>query len=434
MPSHLTKISSSLLTIGIVLISCVALAFPPLPLLTLLADSEQYKAMSDAIYSGSFLQPLDLSQRSQLASAMRPPLYPLLLGTAQRIPGMDSNEALVVLHLVLGFLILAVTPWLLRRVIAPPLTACAAGVGLLSAKQVAYGAMSEWLAMSLTFLCVLSYISWRSRQRCSGSAITITLLSLAILTRSALLPLLTLAPLMLLQSEKEKRWNTAWGITLGLLPLFAWATVNLARLDSFTLGKYEGLNLLATARSLGTIPLSPQDPPDTQDILHYINTHGVTPSPQAFTPKDVHEWDGEYYAAFHKNFDTSCDALIAHGSSHTPRTAALAARSIAAHRDNYRAFLLGGWYTFSRLYGPILALCLLANVWLSRRTPSMRIWSSSVSTVCALSLIYLGSVFVTVLWLHRYIMPIQPVLVFCTIVTVGRLIASFKAENKATTS
>ena len=239
---------------------------------------------------------------------------------------------------------------------------------------------------------------------------------------------------MLLQSEKEKRWNTAWGIALGLLPLFAWATVNLARLDSFTLGKYEGLNLLATARSLGTIPLSPQDPPDTQNILHYINTHGVTPSPQAFTPKDVHEWDGEYYAAFHKNFDTSCDALIAHGPSNTPRTAALAARSIAAHRDNYRAFLLGGWYTFSRLYGPILALCFLANVWLSRRTPSLRIWSSSVSTVCALSLIYLGSVFVTVLWLHRYIMPIQPVLVFCTIVTVGRLIASFKAENKATTS
>ena len=414
------------------LIFCVVLAFPPLPLLTLLADSEQYKAMSDAIYSGSFLQPLDLSQRSQLASAMRPPLYPLLLGAAQRIPGMDSNEALVVLHLVLGFLILAVTPWLLRRVIAPPLTACAAGVGLLSAKQVAYGAMSEWLAMSLTFLCVISYISWRSRQRCSGSAITITLLSLAILTRSALLPLLTLAPLMLLQSEKEKRWNTAMGITLGLLPLFAWATVNLARLDSFTLGKYEGLNLLATARSLGTIPLSPQDPPDTQDILHYINTHGVTPSPQAFTPKDVHEWDGEYYAAFHKNFDTSCDALIANGSSNTPRTAALAARSIAAHRDNYRAFLLAGWYTFSRLYAPILALCLLANFWLSRRIPSMRIWSSSVSTVCALSIIYLGSVFVTVLWLHRYIMPIQPVLVFCTIVTVGRLIASFRGENKAT--
>jgi len=415
-----------------VLIFCVVLAFPPLPLLTLLADSEQYKAMSDAIYSGSFLQPLDLSQRSQLASSMRPPLYPLLLGTAQRIPGMDSNQALVALHLVLGFLILAVTPWLLRRVIAPPLTACAAGVGLLSAKQVAYGAMSEWLAMSLTFLCVISYISWRSRQRCSGSAITITLLSLAILTRSALLPLLTLAPLMLLQSEKEKRWNTAMGITLGLLPLFAWATVNLARLDSFTLGKYEGLNLLATARSLGTIPLSPQDPPDTQDILHYINTHGVTPSPQAFTPKDVHEWDGEYYAAFHKNFDTSCDALIANGSSNTPRTAALAARSIAAHRDNYRAFLLAGWYTFSRLYAPILALCLLANFWLSRRIPSMRIWSSSVSTVCALSIIYLGSVFVTVLWLHRYIMPIQPVLVFCTIVTVGRLIASFRGENKAT--
>lgn len=432
MPIHPTKNYSLLLTIGIVLIFCVALAFPRPPLLSLLADSEQYKAMSDAIFSGSFLQPIDLSQRSQLASAMRPPLYPLLLGVAQRIPGVDINDALISLHLLLGYIILATAPWALRKCVSPPLTACATGIALFSAKQVLYGAMSEWLAMTFVFVCVLSYVSWRVHQRWAGSALTVTFLSLAILTRSALLPLLTLAPLMLVQSDRDKRWGTLTGITIGLLPLCAWATLNLARLDSFTLGKYEGLNLLATARSLGTIPSSPQDSPETLKFIEYINTKGMTPSPSAFATDVVHQWDGEYYAAFHRNFDTSCDAMIEYGSKGSPRIVALAARSLTAHRENYRGFLLGGWHTFSRLYAPILGLCALASLWLSRRAPSMSIWSSSVFTVCTLSLFYLGSVFCTILWLHRYIMPIQPALIFCTVITVARLVASFRDTKRIT--
>lgn len=426
------KNSSLALTISIVIVSCLALAFPPLPLLTLMADSEQYEAMSREISSGTFLQPLDLSQRSHLASAMRPPLYPLLLVAAHHIPGLNANDALISLHILLGCSILATTPWVLRRVIPPPITACATGIALLSAKQVAYGAMSEWLTMSLLFLSFISYILWRERQTSAGASVTIGLVSLAILTRTAVVPWLALFPIMLVQSDTKKRWSTVRGVGLGLLPLFAWATVNLTRLDAFTLGKYEGLNLLATARSLGAIPLSPDDPQETRNVIEYINTHGITPSPNAFEREVVHQWDGEYYAAFHKNFDTSCDAVITKQSANLPGAAALAARSITAHRDNYRAFVRGGLYTFSRDYAPLIALCLIASLWLARRTPSMSVWSSSVTTVCALSLIYLGSVFGTILWLHRYIMPIQPVLVFCTIVSAARLITSFRGSSKTT--
>jgi hypothetical protein len=388
--------------------------------------------MSDSIYTGSFLHHVDLSHRASLAAAMRPPLYPLLLGLAHRIPGMSSDEALVLLHLLIGGCILALTPWLLRKLLPPPLCACATGIALLSAKQVAYGEMSEWLAMSLVFACFVSYVLWRMRPTCAGCARTIALLSLSILTRSALMPLLCLAPCMVLQSNMGRRLSTVGGVMIGLLPLAAWATVHLARLDSWSLGNYEGLNLLATARSLGTIPSSPHDPTETTAFITYLNTHGVTPSLKGFAPRTVHAWDGEFYDAFHANFDTVGDAVILHGATMPVRAGNLAARSISAHRDNYRSFLAGGWYTFSRSYAPLIVLCLITTVWLSRRDPSVKVWSSTALTLCALSLAYLASVFCTVLWLHRYIVPIQPVLLFCTVVSTARLLATFREKNAPT--
>jgi len=413
-------------------LSIAALAFPPLPLLTLLADSDQYRQMSEAIFSGEiFNTPSDAPERQHLASSLRPPLFPLLLGIASHLPGLAPEVALVVLHITLGAFVLTTALLGMRGVIHPLLTIVATGVALYSAKQVAWGVMSEWLATLWLFLACTAYLTWLSRPS-SKLALSVSLCaSLAILTRSALLPWLAIPLFMMLQAPQGRHRVTATALLTGLLPLFLWGAINFSRTGTLAIVPYEGLNLVATARSLGSIPSDSRDSEEQQRLITAINAQGVTVPDSALQPMEVHRWDGEFYRAFHTNFDQVTGVMQSLPNATTARPTSIAARGLLTHPDRYRLFLRGGVHTLATQYLPLVALCLIAALWLWRRAPHYARWSLGVITIAAVALGYLFIIFTSMLWLHRYFIPVQAILLFCLVVSGVRLVGTFWFTQKS---
>ncbi|MEY4668431.1 MAG: hypothetical protein RL518_1130, partial [Pseudomonadota bacterium] len=110
-------------------LTLLTLAYPPLPILTLLSDSDQYRQMGEALLGGHFFEH-DAPQvdSHHIATLLRPPLFPLLLGLASKIPAIDPTTALIILHLLIATLIVFAAPLLLRQTIPPPLTMIATWV------------------------------------------------------------------------------------------------------------------------------------------------------------------------------------------------------------------------------------------------------------------------------------------------------------------
>lgn len=427
--SHYSR-STTLISLTFAALSIVALIYPPLPVLTLLADSDQYRQMSEQILAGHLLetgcQPPDAQH---LAVSLRPPLFPLLLGVASHIPGVDPVNALISLHIILAAFALLATLVLTGTAIKPLLTIAATGIALFSAKQVAWGVMSEWLAMVWLFLACTAYLSWISRPSWQLALAVSLCTSLAILTRTALLPWLAIPVFMVLQAPRGGHRGTATGLLAGLLPLFLWGAINCARTGAFALVRYEGLNLVATARSLGPIPFDSRDSEDQQHLITTINAQGSTAPDSAFKPTEVHRWDGEFYRAFHANFDQVTAAMQTLSDASVARPTSIAARGLRAHADRYRLFLKGGVQTLIAHYLPLVGLCLVAALWLWRRAPHHARWSLGVITIAAVTLGYLCIIFTSMLWLHRYFIPVQPILLFCLVVSGVQLVGTFVVER-----
>ncbi|MEY4667882.1 MAG: hypothetical protein RL518_581, partial [Pseudomonadota bacterium] len=332
------------------------------------------------------------------------------------------TTALIILHLLIATLIVFAAPLLLRQTIPPPLTMIATWVALYSAKQTAWGLMSEWLAMSYLLLSCMLYLSWLSRPTVLRAFGVSLLISLALLTRSALLPWAALLMFMPLQAPRGIGRTTAVALCAGLLPILLWCSVTLQRAGSFSLAPYEGLNLLATARSLGPLPLKGTDSERTRSVITYLNERGVTASDTALVAADVHRWEGEFYGVFHSNFNRAVEALQ-HSEGHDPlRPLEIAANSLRAHPDRYRLFARGGVRTLIMEYMPLIIACAALSFWLVRRDSRYTRWSIGVATICVVALGYLTTIFGTMLWLHRYIIPAQSVLLFCTVISTARLI------------
>jgi hypothetical protein len=73
-------------------------------------------------------------------------------------------------------------------------------------------------------------------------------------------------------------------------------------------------------------------------------------------------------------------------------------------------------------YMPLIIACAALSFWLVRRDSRYTRWSIGVATICVVALGYLTTIFGTMLWLHRYIIPAQSVLLFCTVISTARLI------------
>ena len=427
--SSVTRIACILVSV----LSVVALAYPPMPVLTLFADSEQYRQMSETLFSGNLLATTGVrSEDPHAATPLRPPLFPLLLGIASRIPGMDPSTALIALHIILGAFVMIATPRLLAGNIHPLLSTTACGIALYSAKQVAWGIMSEWLAMVSLFVACISYLAWGAGTSLRLALVVSLLLSLSTLTRAALIPWLTILPLMLLQAPRGKTRATATVLAIGISPLFLWGSMNLQRSGSFSLSPYEGLNLVATARSLGPIPVDSRDTESARSLIAILNEQGGTPSDGAFSAPEVHRWNGEFYEAFHTNFNVTSNATRTLGASSTIRPSELATRGLLAHSERYSRFLRGGVHTILTQYAPLIIACLVSSLWLASRAQQYARWSLGVATVCVVSLTYLILIFGTMLWLHRYFIPVQPILLFCLTVSTVRLVGTIVGSNSIT--
>lgn len=425
MPTQPQPVSRStrIACLVVALLSVGALVYPPLPLLTLLADSEQYRESGAALLSGEVLRANSDHRNTQhIAVALRPPLFPLFLGITSRLPFLAPDTALITAHIVLGALLLMTAPLLLRRSVPPLLTTLATGFALYAVKQVAWGVMSEWLAMWLLLLAAVLYLSWVSRASPRLALAVSVCVSLAILTRTALLPWLGLLLVMVPQAPRGARRVTATALGAGLLPLLLWGAINLYRTGTFSIFPYEGLNLVATARSLGTIPTGPNDSEIQRRVISEINERGVTAPDSAFTPSTVHQWNGEFYEAFHNNFNVTTDTVHALENPSLARPSTLAARGLRAHEERYHLFLWGGARTLTIDYLPLILVCAMATAWLARKAPEARRWGLGVLTLCVLSLTYLAVIFGTMLWLHRYVIPVQPIILFCLMVSTGRLL------------
>lgn len=420
---HRTSFLKRLTCTFVALVAITALAYPSLPLLTLIADSQQYREMSEAVFSGHIFDAArDHANAQHIASSLRPPLFPLLLGIASNIPGMTPDAALVSLHIILGAFVLGATLVVMRCALQPLLIIFATGIALYSAKQVAWGIMSEWLAMAWLFLTCVSYLAWIARPSPRLALAVSLCASLMILTRAALLPWLALMLFMLLQAPRGRHRVTATALVTGLLPLALWGATNLHRIGSFSIVPYEGLNLVATARSLGTIPTKANDTEDQQRFIATINAQGVTVPDSGLTQTEIHRWEGEFYKAFHTNFDTTTAAMRSRSNITTVRATEIGARGLRAHADRYQLFLRGGAYTLCVEYLPLIGACLVTAAWLARRDRRHARWSLGVATICVVSLGYLFVIFGTMLWLHRYFIPVQPILLFCLIVSGGRVV------------
>jgi 4-amino-4-deoxy-L-arabinose transferase-like glycosyltransferase len=417
----------------VAILSVASLAYPPPPVLTLLGDSEQYRQAGEALLSGDIFRPFNEQVRtSHIAVSLRPPLFPLLLGITTHLPLLHPDTALITAHIVLGCLLLVAATVALWGSVNPLLTTLATGFALYSVKQAAWGIMSEWLAMCLLFLAALLYLAWISRASPWLALAVALCLSLAILTRAALLPWFALPLIMILQAPRGTHRVTALAISAGLLPLFLWGAVNLHRTGTFSVLPYEGLNLFATARSLGTIPPAPNDSDPDRRLITDINERGITAPDTAFTPTGVHRWEGEFYGAFHINFNVTTDTLRYLTMPHAGRPYSLATRGLRAHTDRYRRFLWGGVIALTCDYLPLIVLCAIATVWLAQRTPQTARWALGVITLCVISLTYLIVIFSPMLWLHRYIIPAQPILVFCLAVSATRLVGTLLQRRLTT--
>ena len=146
MPNQLPQsaLATRVACILFAVLSVIALAYPPLPILTLLGDSAQYQEAAERIFSRSLFDIDDTTgDRPHIATSLRPPLFPLLLALASSLPGLTHNDSLVALHIILGAVVVGATPLILTRHFQPLLVVVATGFSIYSAKQVAWGVMSE---------------------------------------------------------------------------------------------------------------------------------------------------------------------------------------------------------------------------------------------------------------------------------------------------
>jgi len=404
-------------------LSVIALAYPPLPILTLLGDSAQYQEAAERIFSPSLFDIDDTTgDRPHIATSLRPPLFPLLLALASRLPGLTHSDSLVALHIILGAVLVGATPLILTRHFQPLLVVVATGFSIYSAKQVAWGVMSEWLAMVFLFLSCVSYLSWISHTSARRAFVTSLCASLAVLTRAAALPWLLLLPCMVMQAPRGTRRNTVAALAGGLVPLLIWGAINIHRTGSFSLVPYEGLNLLATARSLGPIPLNPDDTGPQRHLITTLNEHGREVSDTALTAHEVHRWEGEFYDAFHANFTNTTRAIESYGTTTALRPGDISARALRAHAERYQRFLRGGVYTLVTEYAPLILACMVTATWLALRAPQYARWGLGVVTLCVIAIAYLTIIFGSMLWLPRYFTPVKPILLFCLVTSTSLLI------------
>ncbi len=428
---RVTTRSHGLFVLLIAILFVIALSYPPLPVMTLVLDTEQYRETSKFLLSGKiFVSSQDTDPVPQIHS-VRPPLYPGLLALANLLPSGSGIPSIVLVHLGIGFLILTIIPISLRAVLPMTFTSIALGIGMYAGKQLVWADMSEWLAMCCILSAIGSYLQFAYYQRPRYALYMMAFASCAILTRTALIHFLLLSVFSILLAHRGSRIKVSFFCLAGLTPLVIWTSIKLFGTGLPPGGAYEMSNLIASARTFSQIPLHSKDDPDLVRFITLLNERGVSSDLESLNPSDIHKWDGPFYDLFHKNFTVVDQLLKEFGSTAKLSPIDLFIRGVTSNWEGYCSFLRGGLHTFLDSCLPLIGLCVVINIWLYRRSVEARPFCFVAITLALISLVYLGAIFTVMLWLPRYMAPIQSPLLFCCLVSGYLLFRSYKSRRVA---
>jgi 4-amino-4-deoxy-L-arabinose transferase-like glycosyltransferase len=182
-----------------------------------------------------FLDPFQLLQHREVASAGHPPLYPLVLSGMSKL-GLDSTQWHRSLGVVLGMVSIVLIALIARRVAGPRAGLAAAVIAAIYPIFIGADAdlMSETLYGPLIAGMLLAALSLRARPRVGVATLLGGLIALAALTRSEALLFIPFLALPVAWAAGPARWLSL-GAVVGacLLVLAPWMIRNASTFDRF---------------------------------------------------------------------------------------------------------------------------------------------------------------------------------------------------------
>ena len=182
-----------------------------------------------------FLDPFQLLQHREAASAGHPPLYPVVLSGLSKL-GLDSTQWHRSLGVVLGMVSIVFIALIARRVAGPRAGIAAAVIAAIYPIFIGADAdlMSETLYGPLIAGTLLAALSLRERPRAGVAALLGALIALAALTRTEALLFVPFLAVPIAWAAGPARW-VSLGAVVGacLLVLAPWMIRNASTFDRF---------------------------------------------------------------------------------------------------------------------------------------------------------------------------------------------------------
>lgn len=191
-------------------------------------DGQDYLAYADAIYQGEWAQ---INSHSRFV--LRSPLYPFLIA-ASRVAVGDPLDAVRGLHLGVAFLTLLALVVLLRGLLSPVLIVLSVALVMLQAGVFYYCVLSEWVAICLLLVVCAVVVRFAERPGLYPGILISLISSLAILLRSALVPLILVLPVLVFALPRARALGVVKitfvmiAAAASILPLLAYNWIVLA--------------------------------------------------------------------------------------------------------------------------------------------------------------------------------------------------------------
>lgn len=237
-----------LLTCALALVVYAVWASATAPLGYLGDDTEEYRQFASALADGHLLRSSD-NPNVTLGELRRSPGYPLLLYLSTFFPG-DLYQQVSTLHaawMVAAFLLAA----LILRPHAAPWMVCAAAIPpIFQLRDLFHAQTTEWTSLWCIVVWGALWSGVSSELRTPHALALGAISALAALIRPALCVLFLTALIAVVLSRKATSKNLL-ALLLGFMPALVWMSVNLYRVNAFTLAPIEGFALYNAASLIG---------------------------------------------------------------------------------------------------------------------------------------------------------------------------------------
>ena len=386
------------------------------PVLDLGEDTRQYIAFAQLLRSGEFFRDLSATAANR-ATVVRTPGFPLLLAAALTICS-EPQRALLILHGALTLITLIILCLGFAKYLHPLLITLAFYAGCWAFQLGFRHISTEWTAFILViwfFGCCHSCFSQPSAWRVMLLGLCSSFLAL---TKPALVPVIPLAVLIeeLLPAAQGRR-RLRLSLAAALLPVLGWMTLNLARLNVFSLTPFAGYNLFAVAALIGEAAPSATDNPDYAAFAAHVNRHKTPQKAESDTParlyRDVMESENALFFIYNRNIGVAEEYLAARQVSLVERNRymlAYAGDVIQRRPLRYLSWIALGLYeTASILFLVGLSLLLLATLPAAPELRPFKFAAACVLALCSANLLLTASM--ELVMPRYYLLPFAVVLI-----------------------